>query len=174
MDGWNTTFLLGRPIFRGYVSLPEGKFWCEKITEGYFTKNKLQELPKKKTMGIFFFAAEEPLIACRPSSPSQSKISKRWERFTGSHKPLEGSPGLHGSQPFKGPMKSMGRSNQVLYGWRAQFGSIWMIFTSPCEFRGCTGAPPFYRYKSWGYRSPLQSNLYRMEVHRFFLTPFSL
>ena len=24
MDGWNTTFLLGRPIFRGYVSLPEG------------------------------------------------------------------------------------------------------------------------------------------------------
>ncbi len=24
MDGWNTTFLLGRPIFRGYVSLREG------------------------------------------------------------------------------------------------------------------------------------------------------
>ena len=23
MDGWNTTFLLGRPILRGYVSLPE-------------------------------------------------------------------------------------------------------------------------------------------------------
>ena len=45
---------------------------------------------------------------------------------------------------------------------------------SPCEFRGRTGAPPFYRYKSWGYRPPLQSNLYRMGVHRFFLTPFSL
>ena len=25
MDGWNTTFLLGRPIFRGYVSFREGK-----------------------------------------------------------------------------------------------------------------------------------------------------
>ena len=49
-----------------------------------------------------------------------------------------------------------------------------IVVRSPCEFRGCTGAPPFYRYKSWGYRSPLQSNLYRMEVHRFFLTPFSL
>ncbi len=26
MDGWNTSFLLGRPIFKGYVSLPEGKY----------------------------------------------------------------------------------------------------------------------------------------------------
>ena len=24
MDGWNTSFLLGRPIFRGYVSFREG------------------------------------------------------------------------------------------------------------------------------------------------------
>ena len=26
MDGWNTTFLLGWPIFRGYVSCREGKY----------------------------------------------------------------------------------------------------------------------------------------------------
>ena len=26
MDGWNTTFLLGRLIFRGYVSFMEGRF----------------------------------------------------------------------------------------------------------------------------------------------------
>ena len=26
MDGWNTTLLLGRPIFRCYVSFREGKF----------------------------------------------------------------------------------------------------------------------------------------------------
>ena len=26
MDGWNTTFLLGWPIFRAYVSFREGKF----------------------------------------------------------------------------------------------------------------------------------------------------
>jgi len=24
MDGWNISFLLGRPIFRGYVSFTEG------------------------------------------------------------------------------------------------------------------------------------------------------
>ena len=43
MDGWNTTFLLERPIFRGYVSFREGKtfdiskcnrFWnCESFCE---------------------------------------------------------------------------------------------------------------------------------------------
>ena len=26
MDGWNTSFLLGRPIFRGYVSFREGSY----------------------------------------------------------------------------------------------------------------------------------------------------
>ena len=26
MDGWNTSFLLGRPIFMGYVSFREGKW----------------------------------------------------------------------------------------------------------------------------------------------------
>ena len=33
MDGWKTTFLLGRPIFRGYVSFREGGYceyqWCQ-------------------------------------------------------------------------------------------------------------------------------------------------
>ncbi len=29
MDGWNTTFLLGRPIFRGYVSFREGNIHCQ-------------------------------------------------------------------------------------------------------------------------------------------------
>ncbi len=27
MDGWNNTFLLGRPIFRGYVSFREGRLF---------------------------------------------------------------------------------------------------------------------------------------------------
>ena len=40
--------------------------------------------------------------------------------------------------------------------------SIWVAKGSPCEFRGCQGSPPFYRYKPWGYRSPPQGNLYRM------------
>ena len=32
MDGWNTTFLLGRPIFRGYVSFTEGSRISEPST----------------------------------------------------------------------------------------------------------------------------------------------
>ena len=31
MDGWNTTFLLGRPIFRGYVSFREGSITFNKM-----------------------------------------------------------------------------------------------------------------------------------------------
>ena len=35
MDGWNTTFLLGMPIFRGYVSFREGiGHWI--VLEGTF------------------------------------------------------------------------------------------------------------------------------------------
>ena len=36
MDGWNTTFLLGRPIFRGYVSFREGNvhfFICARVDQ---------------------------------------------------------------------------------------------------------------------------------------------
>ena len=33
MDGWNTTFLLGWPIFRGYVSFREGKYFPPWIYE---------------------------------------------------------------------------------------------------------------------------------------------
>ena len=37
MDGWNTTFLLGRPIFRGYVSFREGIEIMQKILKtGHF------------------------------------------------------------------------------------------------------------------------------------------
>ena len=31
MDGWNTSFLLGRPIFRGYVSFREGNMAFETL-----------------------------------------------------------------------------------------------------------------------------------------------
>ena len=39
---------------------------------------------------------------------------------------------------------------------------VHILYLSPCEFRGCAGSPPFYRYKPWGHRSPPQGNLYRM------------
>ncbi len=35
MDGWNTTFLLGMPIFRGYVSFREGNW---KMTSKYHVR----------------------------------------------------------------------------------------------------------------------------------------
>ena len=45
MDGWNTIFLLGRPIFRGYVSFRQGNY--------YFTGRLVNKDPyngfKKKT-----------------------------------------------------------------------------------------------------------------------------
>ena len=51
----------------------------------------------------------------------------------------------------------------------------WSIsFLIPLWIQVCTGAPQFYSYKSWGYRSPPQGNLYRMGVHRFFFASFSL
>ena len=38
MDGWNTTFLLGRPIFRGYVSFREVMY--PKKTHSKFLSNR--------------------------------------------------------------------------------------------------------------------------------------
>ena len=46
MDGWNTTFLLGRLIFRGYVSFREGKFDDSySTTSGTFSPSFLAPLP---------------------------------------------------------------------------------------------------------------------------------
>ena len=46
MDGWNTTFLLGRLIFRGYVSFREGKFEDSySTTSGTFSPSFLAPLP---------------------------------------------------------------------------------------------------------------------------------
>ncbi len=55
MDGWNTTFLLGRPIFRGYVSFREGIIHAydglmlfSSVNENYFTKrNKTHNFYRK-------------------------------------------------------------------------------------------------------------------------------
>ncbi len=45
MDGWNTTFLLGMPIFRGYVSFREGRGRSSIIYQAHVAK----------TAGIFNF-----------------------------------------------------------------------------------------------------------------------
>ena len=41
MDGWNTSFLLGWPIFRGYVSFREGKHPTPKVSDANMTRWKL-------------------------------------------------------------------------------------------------------------------------------------
>ena len=44
MDGWNPTFILGRPIFRGYVSFREGIFWIQLRSIGpLFSATPLQK-----------------------------------------------------------------------------------------------------------------------------------
>ncbi len=46
MDGWNTTFLLGRPIFRGYVSFREGSSFRKNL---YIIQNVPSEnVPSEK------------------------------------------------------------------------------------------------------------------------------
>ena len=83
MDGWKTTFLLGRPIFRGNVSFREGRLPCCQISQcawwplkthlgtNYPTKkNMIQTCSKKKTRSankntkhgwsqFFFWQAQE-------------------------------------------------------------------------------------------------------------------
>ena len=49
MDGWKTSFPLGRPIFRGYVSFREGKF-----------NHPSLELPKNSRIEIMIFLSSEP------------------------------------------------------------------------------------------------------------------
>ena len=55
MDGWNTTFLLGRPIFRGYVSFREGSHLSLLESQQffdilkYYTATLYNHQTKKKT-----------------------------------------------------------------------------------------------------------------------------
>ena len=48
MDGWNTTFLLGRPIFRGYVSFREGILKVDLLHCGQAKNSKTLFLKRKK------------------------------------------------------------------------------------------------------------------------------
>ena len=75
MDGWNTTFLLGRPIFRGYVSFREGSDKSMKWTNmsenllyplsisyeptGFPGKNFFCPAQSRVGVGVFFFSPLE-------------------------------------------------------------------------------------------------------------------
>ena len=51
MDGWNTTFLLGRPIFRGYVSFREGTHQNAKIVPQKINMSTEKGLFQKENRG---------------------------------------------------------------------------------------------------------------------------
>ena len=53
MDGWNTTFLLGRPIFRGYVSFREGNEKYEKLAKNVFFSADVLEPTEGPTTTTF-------------------------------------------------------------------------------------------------------------------------
>ena len=63
MDGWNTTFLLGRPIFRGCVSFREGSQFLSHITTFFSTPPALNRLVFIVVAGKEFPPA---LHSCRP------------------------------------------------------------------------------------------------------------
>ena len=55
MDGWNTTFLLGRPIFSGYVSFREGiddEEHCLGFLPGLPTSGTLKPTSFRETIPI--------------------------------------------------------------------------------------------------------------------------
>ena len=58
MDGWNTTFLLGRPIFRGYVSFREG------ILPSYIGKIISQYKDPNKPIRISWFMSAKSFEGC--------------------------------------------------------------------------------------------------------------
>ena len=61
MDGWNTTFLLGRPIFRGYVSFREG-ISVFPIQDG--------DIPLMESWTIFFAIGD---LSCRLVTPNDAE-----------------------------------------------------------------------------------------------------
>ena len=57
MDGWNTSFLLGWPIFRGYVSFTEGNMLIgiQIPAEKMFGDLGIESLPRTHTANVWAF-----------------------------------------------------------------------------------------------------------------------
>ena len=54
MDGWKTTCLLGRPIFRGYVSFGEGICVCVNRSKPSIEQKKRPGVHENWTTQVFF------------------------------------------------------------------------------------------------------------------------
>ena len=57
MDGWNTSFLLGWPIFRGYVSFREGN-----INPDVFFKQSQIRKPVRVTVSLFLRSSIQNML----------------------------------------------------------------------------------------------------------------
>ncbi len=79
MDGWNTTFLLGRPIFRGYVSFREGNFHGHPSKTMVFAEMHLPRPLKKIT-------PSKSRLPCGPEAFFQNDLATRVSRFGNSGK----------------------------------------------------------------------------------------
>ena len=67
MDGWNTTFLLGRPIFRGYVGFREGNRHHESLTYKLPETNMTSPLKMDGFQARNLFFPGGPIFRCHVS-----------------------------------------------------------------------------------------------------------
>ena len=89
MDGWNTTFLLGRPIFRGYVSFREGNTNKQKKRTTTNTKHHDNSVPLEMVKcGLFLQICFWGLSPIKRESTNKqgcymlvSLIFQHWKRF---------------------------------------------------------------------------------------------
>ena len=71
MDGWNTTFLLGRPIFRGHVSFREG------INDAFLVKKSSSQIPFREP----FWSDESENWSCQMFVSRDSGFVRKIERI---------------------------------------------------------------------------------------------
>ena len=72
MDGWNTSFLLGKPIFRGYFSFGEEYLRIPNKSLGFLVSKFLWLQPSNKMMffldNVFFWQTVENKCASQVGS----------------------------------------------------------------------------------------------------------
>ena len=107
MDGWNTTFLLGRPIFRGYVSFREGSHW----TIGAFGSTSSRHLRQPKTFNQAAWTrtrgfSEENTTCCARNQDPRRRIQKNTKRWIHDEIRLVCNPKDQSKQIEAGPWQS--------------------------------------------------------------------
>ena len=105
MDGWNTTFILGRPIFRGYVSFRECNLLLIFGLPKFETKPNYPRMPETPASGKFriprwpillnvilvvtgylsFASQDKPLRSIISSYRGCEVLALFWETFHGDH-----------------------------------------------------------------------------------------